>query len=120
MEIENVREEKYQPKLNWAQDEDAAHIYRCTVDGKHAGTVAKGTLAGNVPVWFWSAGSSYTFGRQSPSAIDRGHETTARLAVQKVEEFFNIIIEQPVFTPRSLEGFVSERPTYHRGRRYTP
>lgn len=91
------RMEKYQPKLNWQQTwPDAPHIFHAFVDGISAGCVKKTYLPGMVKVWQWTGCHAPYFGRLSPKMNVSGYEDTARLAVQRAEEYFEAVMRMPI------------------------
>lgn len=87
----------YQPKLNWQQTwPDAPHIFHAFVDGIQAGCVKKTYLPDMVKVWQWTGCHAPYFGRLSPKRNVSGYEDTARLAVQRAEEYYDAVMRMPI------------------------
>lgn len=88
---------QYQPKLNWQQTwPDAPHIFHAFVDGIQAGCVKKTYLPDMVKVWQWTGCHHPYFGRLDPKINVSGYEDTARLAVQRAEEYFEAVMRMPI------------------------
>lgn len=96
---------EYQPKLEWRQTwPEATHIFHAYVDGIAAGCVKKTYLPGNVKVWQWTGCHAAYFGRVDPNMNNGGYEDTARLAVQRAEEYFDAVMAQPFYVRNSTAG----------------
>lgn len=110
-------DEPYLPKLDWKPDEHAQHIYRCKVDDKPACVILRIYLAGMEKVWSWGIFPDY-FKRRLPEGVKReGREKTARLAVRRAEEAFEILMQQPTYEYNPVINIPDQPPSHHKRRR---
>lgn len=98
-------DEKYQPKLNWEltwPDLVCPHtggqvqMYTAKIDGRHAAGIMKEIGGQSDGMWSWSGCDAVAFNRLRNGYHDRGLENTARLAVQKAEEYFFALMASPL------------------------
>ncbi len=97
-------DEKYQPKLRWElmwPDLVCPHtgglvqMYTAKVAGRQAAAIRKEVAGPQAGIWEWSGCYAYHFNRVECGLRDRGAERTARLAVQKAEEYFFSLMASP-------------------------
>lgn len=100
--------EPYQPKLNWQPtwpDSVCHHtggpvqMYSAKVAGRQAASIRKETAGQRAGIWVWSGPHAYHFNRVKCGLRDRGVEPTARLAVQRAEEYFFALMASPLRPP---------------------
>lgn len=98
-------DEKYQPKLKWEltwpdlicpHTGGVVQMYTAKIDGRHAAGIRKEFGGQQAGLWAWSGCDSVAFNRLSDGTIDRGMEKTARLAVQRAEEYFFALMASPL------------------------
>lgn len=101
-------DEKYQPKLKWGPTwpDSTCHytggpvqMYRAIVDGRTAAAIRKEVAGQRAGIWEWSGCHAYAFNRVECGMRDRGTEKTARLAVQRAEEYFFALMASPKRPP---------------------
>lgn len=110
-------DEPYMPKLDWQQDKDAPHHYNVFIDGKQACYIGRRYKAGRVKVWDWSIFPDNLMRRWPKDVKDQGYEKTARLAVRRAEEAFEILIQQPVYKYNPVRNIPDSPPSQRRRRR---
>lgn len=100
--------EPYQPKLNWQPmwpDLVCEHtggpvqMYCANVAGRQAAAIRKEIAGQRAGIWEWSGCYAYHFNRVKCDLRDRGVEPTARLAVQRAEEYFFALMASPLRPP---------------------
>lgn len=98
-------DEKYQPKLNWEltwpdlicpHTGGVVQMYTAKIDGRKAAGIRKEVAGQQAGLWAWSGCDSVAFNRLSDGRLDRGMEKTARLAVQRAEEYFFALMASPL------------------------
>ncbi len=110
-------DEPYMPKMDWQQDKYAEHIYNAFIDGKQACHISRRYKAGMVKVWGWSVFPG-NFKRRWPEGVEsKGDEKTARLAVRRAEEAFEILMQQPTYEYNPVINVPDHPPSHHRRRR---
>ncbi len=98
-------DEKYQPKLKWQPtwpDLVCEHtggpvqMYCVKIDGRQAAGIRREMAGPSEGMWVWSGCYAVHFNRLSCDRRDRGSEKTARLAVQRAEEYFFALMASPL------------------------
>lgn len=98
-------DEKYQPKLKWElmwpghvcpHTGGAVQMYCAKIDGIQAAAIRREMAGQSKGMWAWSGCDAVPFNRLSDGRLDRGMEMTARLAVQRAEEYFFALMASPL------------------------
>ena len=98
-------DEKYQPRLKWEltwPGHTCPHtggpfqMYSAWIDGKTAAAIHKQVAGPSAGTWEWSGCYTIHFNRLGCILPDRGREATARLAVQRAEEYFFALMASPL------------------------
>lgn len=110
-------DEPYMPKMDWQQHKDAPHHYNVFIDGKQACHIKRRYRAGMEKVWDWSVFPD-NFKRRMPKGVKHeGYEKTARLAVRRAEEAFEMVMQQPTYEYNPVINIPDQPPSHHRRRR---
>lgn len=84
--------EPYQPKMQWHPynlGRHRQHGWSCTADGQPAGCVLKQDWVNLDTKWHWAGNVPHRL-KGRPPVPNTGYEKTARLAVQKCEEYWDL------------------------------
>ena len=98
-------DEKYQPKLEsklmWPDlvcptTGGIVQMYTAKIEGIHAAAIRREMAGQSKGIWVWSGCDAVPFNRLSDGRLDQGMEKTARLAVQRAEEYFFALMPSPI------------------------
>lgn len=98
-------DEKYQPKLKWElmwpghvcpHTGGPVQMYTAQIDGRQAAAIRREMAGPSKGMWAWSGCYAVHFNRLKCGMLDRGSEKTARLAVQRAEEYFFALMASPL------------------------